>query len=101
MRIREYRRAGSDNDPSELEADQRLFLISARQFDLQIMIDLFISSAQSYYALLQRYAHGDCKGKMTWEQFLNFLPDWNTVESKAKSAPTISLIRAFEDALLN
>jgi hypothetical protein len=101
MRIREYQRDGSDDDSSDLEADQQLFLIAARQFNLRIMIDLFISPAQSYYAMLQGYARDYCKGKMTWEQFLDFLPDWKTVESAAKSAPRISLIRAFQDSLLN
>lgn len=101
MRIREYRRAGSDNDSSELETDQNLFLTSARQFDLRIMIDLLIGPAQHYYELLKHYALGHCNGKMTWEQFLDFLPDWNTVESEAKSTTPGSPIRAFRDSLLN
>jgi hypothetical protein len=101
MRIRAYQRAGSENDSSELETDRYLFLTTARQFDLRIMIDLLIGPAQHYRELLKRYALGHCNGKMMWEQFLDFLPDWNSVKSEVRNAVPGNPILAFRDALLN
>lgn len=99
MKVGAYQQAGPNE--SSLDADRRLFLIIAREFDLRIMIDLLINPAQCYQELVAHYALDECNGKMTWQQFLEFLPDWKTVESESKSATPGSLLSDFRQALFD
>jgi hypothetical protein len=64
------------------------------------MIDLLIGPSRLYNNLVRHYALSYCNGKISWEQFQAFLPDWKSVESEAKSAPVGSPLLAFREALL-
>ncbi len=65
------------------------------------MIDLLISPYRLYSDLVRNYALGSYNGKMSWEQFQSFLPDWKSVEMEAKGAPAGSPLLPFKDALLD
>jgi len=99
MRGGGYQRAGPDND--SLEGERQLFLFIARRCDQRIMIDLLVGPYRLYNHLVRSYALDSCNGKMSWEQFQAFLPDWNTVETEAKSAPEESPLPSFRKLLLD
>lgn len=99
MRGGGYQRDGPDND--SLEGERQLFLFLVRRCDQRIMLDLLIGPYRLYNELVRHYALDSCDGKMTWEQFQAFLPDWKSVETESKSAPAESPLVAFRDALLD
>lgn len=99
MRVGAYQRDGSDND--SLESDRGLFLVAARSLDLRIMIDLMFGPFRLYVELLSQCALDNSSGRLTWEQFLAFLPDWKAIESEAKTAEAGSTLLAFRKALFD
>jgi len=99
MVARRYKR--EQGDDGSIESDRRLFLIIARQWDLRIMVDLLIGPAQLYARLLAQYAQRQSNGKLTWEQFFAFLPDWKAVDLEAQSASAESVVRTFRRSLLD